>query len=117
MLLLQELASSCVPIAAVSNTHPHRCCTLPAPQATQDFDYYDLDDVDRAFGSIIKLKHTQAAALDCPAAAALAAHLGCGSISVTPFPAGHTVGGCVWRVEVAGEEVVYALDTNHRKER
>jgi len=64
-----------------------------------------------------KLKFTQSAVLEAPAAAALAARLGCGAVRVTPFPAGHLVGGCVWRIEVAGEEIVYAVDTNHRKER
>lgn len=64
-----------------------------------------------------KLKFTQPAQLEGPKAAALASSLGCDGVRVTPFAAGHFLGGCVWRVEVAGEEVVYAVDTNHRKER
>jgi cleavage and polyadenylation specificity factor subunit 2 len=64
-----------------------------------------------------KLQYTQTAALGGPAAAALAARAGADAVRVTPFQAGHTVGGCVWRIEVAGEEVVYAVDINHRKER
>ncbi|KAI8462590.1 MAG: beta-lactamase-like protein [Monoraphidium minutum] len=86
-------------------------------QATCEFGSYDLDDADRAFAAVTKLKFTQPATIPGPCAAALAARLGCGGVVVTPYAAGHLVGGCVWRVEVAGEEVVYAPDTNHRKER
>lgn len=73
--------------------------------------------MDRAFALITKLKYTQRAPLPGPRAAALAERLGCGGVWVTPFAAGHMLGGAVWRVEVGGEEVVYAVDTNHRKER
>ena len=93
---------------------------LSAEAVTDDFSaFHDLDDADRAFARITRLKHTQAAALPVRAAAALAAHCGGGGgiVSVTPFAAGHTVGGSVWRIAVGGEEVVYAPDTNHRKER
>jgi len=36
---------------------------------------------------------------------------------ITPFAAGHMIGGSIWRITTAvGEEVVYAVDYNHRKE-
>jgi cleavage and polyadenylation specificity factor subunit 2 len=102
----------------------------PHAQATQGFSAYDLDDVDAAYAAITKLKYSQTAALPGPRAAALAAELGGasgggeaggggggGAVSVTPRAAGHLLGGCVWVVAVGGEEVVYAPDTNHRKER
>lgn len=79
-----------------------------------------MDDIDAAFGCVTKLKFTQPATLaGLPAAAALAARLGLppSALRVTPFPAGHMLGGCVWRMEVGGEELVYAVDTNHRNER
>jgi cleavage and polyadenylation specificity factor subunit 2 len=39
-------------------------------------------------------------------------------LQITPFPAGHMMGGAVWRITKMGEEeVVYAVDFNHRKER
>ncbi|GFR46474.1 hypothetical protein Agub_g8051 [Astrephomene gubernaculifera] len=42
-----------------------------------------------------------------------------GGICITPLPAGRFPGGAVWRVGLlgSGEEVVYAVDYNHRKER
>lgn len=36
---------------------------------------------------------------------------------ITPFAAGHMIGGSIWRISTAvGEDVVYAVDYNHRKE-
>lgn len=35
-----------------------------------------------------------------------------------PLPAGHMIGGAIWRISKMGdEEIVYAVDFNHRKER
>lgn len=33
---------------------------------------------------------------------------------VTPFAAGHLLGGAVWRIRRNGEDYVYAVDCNHR---
>eukprot|EP00983_Pelagomonas_calceolata_P103624 1158929-Pelagomonas_calceolata.AAC.5 len=56
---------------------------------------------------------------------------GASAVTITPYNAGHLLGGCVWRI-VAGyadgrgggqagsgseEEVVYAVDWCHKKER
>lgn len=35
-------------------------------------------------------------------------------IMVTPFAAGHLLGGAVWRIRRNGEDYVYAVDCNHR---
>ncbi len=36
---------------------------------------------------------------------------------ITPFAAGHMIGGSIWRITSAvGEDIVYAVDYNHRKE-
>lgn len=35
-------------------------------------------------------------------------------ITLTPFAAGHLLGGAVWRVRKAGDDYVYAVDFNHR---
>jgi cleavage and polyadenylation specificity factor subunit 2 len=40
-----------------------------------------------------------------------------GTMTVTPFAAGHTLGGAVWRISKAIESIVYAVDFNHSKER
>jgi hypothetical protein len=38
-------------------------------------------------------------------------------VKITAFPAGHLIGGAVWRVTFDDQEFVYAVDYNHRKER
>ena len=37
---------------------------------------------------------------------------------ITPLPAGHMLGGTVWKIVKDGEEdIIYAVDYNHKKER
>jgi hypothetical protein len=37
-------------------------------------------------------------------------------LSITPVPAGHMIGGTIWRIVKDGEEdIVYAVDYNHKK--
>lgn len=39
-------------------------------------------------------------------------------MTVTPLPAGHMIGGTIWKIVKAGEEdIIYANDFNHKKER
>lgn len=38
-------------------------------------------------------------------------------IVIAPHVAGHMLGGSIWKITKDGEEVVYAVDYNHRKER
>lgn len=39
-------------------------------------------------------------------------------LQITPLPAGHMIGGAIWRITKMGdEEIVYAVDFNHKKER
>lgn len=39
-------------------------------------------------------------------------------IRAIPLPAGHMIGGTIWRIVKDGdEEIVYAVDFNHKKER
>lgn len=74
----------------------------------EDFTLFTLDDVDAAFDKIIQLKYSQTVNLK-----------GKGQgLSITPLPAGHMIGGTVWRIVKDGEEdIVYAVDFNHKKER
>lgn len=46
-------------------------------------------------------------------------HLGKGQgISITPLPGGHMIGGAIWKIVKDGEEdIIYAVDFNHKKER
>ena len=39
-------------------------------------------------------------------------------LSITPIPAGHMIGGAIWKIVKDGEEdIVYAVDYNHKRER
>ncbi|XP_022244624.1 cleavage and polyadenylation specificity factor subunit 2-like isoform X3 [Limulus polyphemus] len=75
---------------------------------SENFELFTLDDVDAAFDKIIQLKYNQSISLK-----------GKGQgISVTPLAAGHMIGGTIWRIIKDGEEdIVYAVDFNHKKER
>lgn len=74
----------------------------------EDFDLFTLDDVDAAFDKIIQLKYNQSVPLK-----------GKGyGITITPLPAGHIIGGSIWKIVKVGEEdIIYAVDYNHKKER
>ena len=75
--------------------------------ACSEFEAFSLDDIDAAFAAMTTLRFRQEASLS-----------GKGSgISITPFPAGRLLGGAVWRISYGGEDFVYALDFNHRRER
>ncbi|XP_050426265.1 probable cleavage and polyadenylation specificity factor subunit 2 [Adelges cooleyi] len=74
----------------------------------EDFNLFNLDDVDAAFDKVVQVKFNQVIALKGK---------GIG-ISVVALPAGHTVGGAIWKISKAGEEdIVYAVDFNQKKER
>jgi cleavage and polyadenylation specificity factor subunit 2 len=71
-----------------------------------DFDLFSLDDVDAAFDRITQLKYNQTVNLK-----------GFG-VSITPLPGGRLLGGTIWKIVKVGEEdIVYATDFNHKKER
>lgn len=76
-------------------------------RAEEDYDTFDLNDVDRAFGMFNTMRYAQQINLS-----------GKGEgITITPFPAGHSVGGTTWRISKEAEDILYAVDYNHRKER
>lgn len=38
-------------------------------------------------------------------------------MSITPYAAGHMIGGTMWKITKEGEEdIIYAVDYNHKKE-
>lgn len=69
---------------------------------------YTLDHVDAAFDKIVQLKYNQSINLK-----------GKGyGVTLTPLPAGHMIGGTIWKITKVGEEdIIYAVDFNHKKER
>lgn len=73
-----------------------------------DFELFSLDDIDTAFDKITQLKYNQSVSLK-----------GKGyGITITPLAAGHMIGGTIWKILKIGEEdIVYATDFNHKKER
>lgn len=77
--------------------------------SNQEFDIFTIDDVKTAFESD-KIKH-----LDFNSTCHLGQ--GCG-LSITPLAAGHMLGGTIWKiVKDDEEEIIYAVDYNHKKER
>ncbi|XP_021378418.1 cleavage and polyadenylation specificity factor subunit 2-like [Mizuhopecten yessoensis] len=75
---------------------------------TEDFEIFSLDDVDCAFDKIHQLKYSQTVHMK-----------GKGhGLQITPLPAGHMIGGTIWKIVKDGEEeIIYAADYNHKKER
>ncbi|KAJ0173819.1 hypothetical protein K1T71_010968 [Dendrolimus kikuchii] len=79
-----------------------------AHKNVSEFTLFTLDDVDMAFDRIVQLKYNQSVDMKGK---------GLG-LRITPLPAGHSLGGTVWRIAAPGEEdIVYAPDFNHKKER
>lgn len=80
--------------------------------ASSNFESFNLDDVDAAFERITQLRYKQEVTL-------LGDHHNQQQlpISITPLPAGRLLGGTVWRIVVGGEELVYAMDFNHKRDR
>uniref|UniRef100_A0ACD5YCN4 Uncharacterized protein n=1 Tax=Avena sativa TaxID=4498 RepID=A0ACD5YCN4_AVESA len=72
-----------------------------------DFDLFTLDDVDAAFQNVVRLKYSQNHLLNDKGE----------GIVITPHVSGHLLGGTVWKITKDGEDVVYAVDFNHRKEK
>ncbi|XP_014210156.1 probable cleavage and polyadenylation specificity factor subunit 2 [Copidosoma floridanum] len=74
----------------------------------EDFTLFTLDDVDAAFEKIVQLKYNQSISMK---------DKGYG-VTLTPLPAGHMIGGTIWKIVKVGEEdIIYAVDFNHKKER
>ena len=68
-----------------------------------------MDDVDAAFDEsrMITLRYAEPRRL----------HGRGSAITVTPLAAGHMVGGTIWKINKETEEIVYAVDFNHKTER
>lgn len=101
-------------------------------QAVSEFDLFSLDDIDSAFQNFTRLTYSQNHHLSgayfffvffffgliFTKMCAILMVLGKGEgIVIAPHVAGHLLGGTVWKITKDGEDVVYAVDFNHRKER
>jgi hypothetical protein len=74
---------------------------------------FDLDDVDNAFKNNKnfpdnhRLNYHQKLTLEGKAK----------GITVTPFPAGHLLGGTIWKISKEQDDIIYAVNFNHKRER
>lgn len=97
-------------------------CTLPVYRMGQMFMYdayqalssynftsFDLDDVDAAFdeANMIYLKYSQDKYLSDKG----------DGITITPYAAGHMLGGSVWKIKKETEDIIYAVNYNHKRDR
>ena len=83
-----------------------------ARTSEEEFNKFDLDDVDAVFSQMTKLKYEEMYTVVSRGESTT------GGITVTPVCAGHSLGGAVWKIKSGNhEEVVYAVDYNHMKER
>ncbi|KIM25567.1 hypothetical protein M408DRAFT_74190 [Serendipita vermifera MAFF 305830] len=67
-----------------------------------------IEEINEAFQSIITLRYSQPT------------HLAgkCHGITITPYAAGHTIGGTIWKIRSpSAGTLVYAVNLNHLKER
>lgn len=72
-----------------------------------EFELFTLDDIDSAFQNVTRLTYSQNYHMS-----------GKGEgIVIAPHVAGHLLGGTIWKITKDGEDVIYAVDFNHRKER
>jgi cleavage and polyadenylation specificity factor subunit 2 len=65
------------------------------------------NDVNLAFNNIKSLRYLQTEKLEGILA----------GISITPYSAGHTIGGTIWRILKDSDNIMYIPDINHKKER
>lgn len=76
-------------------------------KAVSNFDLFNMDDIDSAFQNCMPMTYSQHLPLT-----------GKGEgITITPYAAGHLLGGTIWKITKDTEDVIYAVDFNHRKER
>ncbi|KAI9487623.1 MAG: beta-lactamase-like protein [Benjaminiella poitrasii] len=71
-----------------------------------EFTTFSLEDVDSSFDKITPLRYSQPFSLTGK----------CQGITITAYAAAHTIGGTIWKIKQDTEEIVYAVDFNHRKE-
>nr|GAT58188.1 predicted protein [Mycena chlorophos] len=67
-----------------------------------------LDEVQEAFDSVNTLRYSQPTRLQGK----------CQGLTITPFNAGHTIGGTIWKIRSPSSgTILYAVNVNHMRER
>ncbi|KAI8918292.1 beta-lactamase-like protein [Powellomyces hirtus] len=107
---LGHLGLNCAAYATFPIHDMGQICMYDAYQSradVEDFSTFTLDHVDAAFDKMVTLRYSQPFSLSGK----------CKGITITAYAAGHTVGGTIWKVKKDTDEVVYAVDYNHKKDR
>ena len=73
---------------------------------TSTLEWYNLDDIDAVFEKFKQLKYSEKLTLTSKGE----------GIVITPHNAGHIIGGSIWRISKETDEIIYAVDYNHRSE-
>ncbi|CAE6363218.1 unnamed protein product [Rhizoctonia solani] len=100
------------PVEDPNNSDPALDMALPTFGATPDPSKQrkiaSVKETNDAFDSLHVLRYSQPAHLQGK----------CQGITITPFSAGHTIGGTIWKIRSpSAGTVVYAINLNHTKER
>ena len=74
----------------------------------ESFDGFLISDINHAFDrKTVSLRYSQPYTLTGR----------CLGITITAYPAGHTLGGTIWKIKKDTDVIVYAVDYNHKRER
>ncbi|KAI8068327.1 beta-lactamase-like protein, partial [Gongronella butleri] len=104
-----HLGLACPAYATVPVVNMGKMCLYDVYQSKaneMEFDTFTLEDVDNAFDKITPLRYSQPIALPGK----------CLGITITAYAAAHSVGGTIWKIKQDTNDIVYAVDFNHRKE-
>ncbi|KAI8376072.1 beta-lactamase-like protein [Radiomyces spectabilis] len=104
-----HLGMSCPVYSTVPVVNMGKMCLYDIYQSKtreMEFTTFSLEDVDNAFDKITALRYSQPFALPGK----------CQGITITAYAAAHTIGGTIWKIKQDTDEIVYAVDFNHRKE-
>ncbi|ORX87994.1 Metallo-hydrolase/oxidoreductase [Anaeromyces robustus] len=107
---MSKFNMSCSIYATIPVQNMGQMCLYDAVQshlATEDFTKFSLDDIDNTFEKIIQLRYQQPFSLTGK----------CKGIIITAYSAGHSLGGTIWKIKKDTDEILYAVNYNHKKER
>ncbi|KAF1798785.1 beta-lactamase-like protein [Mucor lusitanicus] len=104
-----HLGMTCQVYATIPVANMGKMCMYDMYQSKTneiEFKTFTLEDVDNAFDKITPVRYSQPISLTGK----------CQGITITAYAAAHTIGGTIWKIKQDTEEIVYAVDFNHRKE-
>ncbi|KAG4098147.1 Metallo-hydrolase/oxidoreductase [Neocallimastix lanati (nom. inval.)] len=107
---ISKFKMTCSIYATIPVQNMGQMCLYDAVQshlATEDFTKFTLDEIDDAFEKIVQLRYSQPFSLTGK----------CKGIIITAYSAGHTLGGTIWKIKKDTDEILYAVNYNHKKER